>query len=67
MLFNSNRAIEFMRRCEVDVLVATSPTNVTYFSDYYSWLDSQFKEYMMSPGASSDLDQTAPYAVFPLE
>ncbi len=34
MLFNSNRAIEFMRRCEVDVLVATSPTNVTYFSDY---------------------------------
>ncbi len=67
MLFNSNRAIEFMRRCEVDVLVATSPTNVTFFSDYYSWLDSQFKEYMMNPGASSDLDQTAPYAVFPLE
>ena len=67
MLFNSNRAVEYMRRCQVDVLVATSPTNVTYFSDYYCWLDSQFKEYMMNPGASSNLDQTAPYAIFPLE
>ena len=67
MLFNKARAVEYMRRCGVDVLVATSPINITYFSDYYCWLDSLFKAYMMAPGASSNLDSTAMYAVFPLE
>ena len=38
MLFNKARAVEYMHRCQVDVLVATSSVNVTYFSDYYSWL-----------------------------
>lgn len=67
MLFNKTRAVEYMRRCEVDLLIATSPVNITYFSDYSCWLDSLFKSYMMIPGASSDLDSTAAYAVFPLE
>lgn len=67
MLFNRIRAAEYMRRCGVDVLVATSPVNITYFSDYSCWLDPLFKEYMMTPGASSDLDSTAAYAIFPLE
>ena len=65
MLFNKTRAIEYMRRCHVDVLVATSPVNITYFSDYFCWIDPLFKEYMMVPGASCDLAQK--YAVFPLE
>ena len=56
-----------MRRCGVDALIATSPVNITYFSDYQCWIDPLFKAYMMAPGAPSDLDPTAAYAVFPLE
>ena len=67
MLFNKTRAQEYMRRCGVDVLVATSPVNVTYFSDYRCWIDPLFKAYMMVPGAPSDPDPTAAYAIFPLE
>jgi Xaa-Pro dipeptidase len=65
MLFNRTRAIEYMRRYELDVLVATSPPNITYFTDYFCWLDPLFKEYMMAPGTSSEIAQR--YAVFPLE
>ena len=65
MLFNKPRAIEHMRRCGLDALVATSWANITYLTDYYSWIDPLFKEYMMAPGASSHLGQG--YAVFPLE
>ena len=67
MLFNKTRAQEYMRRCGVDALVATSPVNITYFSDYRCWIDPLFKAYMMDPGAPSDLDPTAAYAIFPLE
>lgn len=67
MLFNKKRAVEYMRGCEVDVLIAASPVNITYFSGYFSWLEPLFKEYMMAPGKSSNLDQTGPYAIFPLE
>lgn len=67
MLFNKTRAQEYMHRCGVDVLVATSPINITYFSDYRCWIDPLFKAYMMAPGAPSDLDPTAAYAIFPLE
>ena len=67
MFFNKDRAVDYMRRCEVDVLVATSPVNITYFSGYFSWLEPLFREYMMAPGKSSNLDQTGPYAIFPLE
>lgn len=65
MLFNQSRARAYMQRLGLDALVATSPCNLTYFSDWSSWLDRQFKEYMVRPGASSDLLQS--YAVFPLE
>lgn len=67
MFFNKTHAQEYMRRCDVDVLVATSPVNITYFSDYQCWIDPLFKGYMMVPGAPSDLDPTAAYAIFPLE
>ena len=65
MLFNRARAIDYMKEYGLDVLIATSPVNITYFTDYYCWLDPLFKEYMMVPGASSNLAQA--YAVFPLE
>jgi Xaa-Pro dipeptidase len=64
MLFNKSRAVEFMRNCDLDVLIATSPINITYFSGYHCWLDPLFKGYMMIPGGSSDLIQG--YALFPL-
>ena len=54
-----------MRRYDLDALVATSPANITYFTDYYCWLDPLFREHMMVPGAPSHLRQA--YAVFPLE
>ena len=65
MLFNRSRAIDYMRQYELDALVATSVVNITYFTDYFCWIDPIFKEYMMVPGASSNLGQA--YAVFPLE
>src|SRR5262249_16414767 len=64
MLLNRPRAIEFMRQCGLDALVATSMPNITYFSDYYFWLDPVFREYWMAAGASSNLGQG--YAVLPL-
>ena len=65
MLFNSQRAREEMQRCGLDALMATSAVNVTYFTDYFCWIDPVFKEYMMQPGASSSLAQL--YALFPAE
>ncbi len=65
MLFHRERAINYMREYGLDVLIATSPVNITYFTDYFCWIDPLFKEYMMVPGASSNLAQA--YAVFPLE
>ena len=53
MLFNRTRAVDYMRRSGVDVLVATSSVNITYFSDYQCWIDPLFKAYMMVPGAPS--------------
>lgn len=55
MFFNKTRALEMMQHCGLDVIVAASPVNVTYFTDYSCWIDPLFKDYMMSPGASSHL------------
>ena len=65
MLFNQTRAIDYMRRCDLDVLVAASPVNITYFAGFYNWMDPIFKTYMMDPGAPADLQQN--YAIFPRE
>ena len=65
MLLNRARAVDYMRRCGLDALVATSPVNITYLSDYYFWLDPLFREYWATPGASSSLGQN--FALLPLE
>jgi len=65
MLFNRSRAIDYMTRFGLDALIATSPVNITYFTDYYCWLDPLFKEYMTKPGGSSSIAEM--YAVFPRE
>ena len=65
MFFNKARADDYMRNYELDVLIATSFVNITYFTDYYCWIDPLFKDYMMVPGAPSRLAQG--YAVYPLD
>ena len=67
MTFNRERAIDYMSRCNLDVLVATSSTIITYFSGSACWLDSKFKQYMMMPGASDYLMPTTTFVVFPLK
>lgn len=62
MLFNAARALDYMERYGLDALVAASPVNITYFTDYFCWIDPLFREYMSSPGASSHLVQR--YAVY---
>jgi Xaa-Pro dipeptidase len=65
VLLNRQRAERLMRGCGVDALVATSPVQITYFTDYYCWLDRWFKDYMASPGAPSR--PTEMFALLPLE
>ena len=65
MLFNVERARAFIRDCGLDALIATSPVNITYFTDYFIWIDGLMKEYMVRPGGSADIAQG--YALFPLD
>jgi len=65
MLFNAERARTYMRVRGLDGLIATSPVNITYFTDYFIWIDGLMKAYMVRPGASADLSQG--YALFPLD
>jgi hypothetical protein len=55
-----------MRRHGLDALVATSPVNVTYFSDYHCWIDPLLKEYMTAPGSTEDRALKC-FAVFPAD
>ncbi|MBM3264574.1 MAG: aminopeptidase P family protein [candidate division Zixibacteria bacterium] len=64
MLLHLERARAHMRRCGLDALIATSPLNITYFTDYVCWIDPLMKAYMMSPGAPPLLAQG--YALLPL-
>jgi len=50
MTFNRERAIDYMSRCNLDVLVATSSTIITCFSGSACWLDSKFKQYYDDAG-----------------
>lgn len=64
-LFNAARAAEFMRRYDLDAILATSPASVAYVSDYHCWLDSLTKEYMLVPGGSEERALET-YALVPL-
>jgi Xaa-Pro dipeptidase len=65
VLLNSARALALMTQARLDALVITSPVNIKYFTDYWLWSDDLFREYMLSPGASSSRLQF--YAVFPID
>jgi Xaa-Pro dipeptidase len=66
VLLNRERAVMYMREHGLDAIVPASPVNVRYFTDYACWLAPLFREYMVVPGASSELSQRN-FAVFPLE
>jgi Xaa-Pro aminopeptidase len=42
-----------MQQYDLESIVATSAVNVRYFSDYFCWTDSPFKEYMVCAGNSN--------------
>jgi Xaa-Pro dipeptidase len=65
MLLNRDRATAYMREHGLDAIVGASPVNVRYFTDYACWIAPLFREYMTSPGASSELSQRN-FAVLPL-
>ena len=55
MLLHRARAIDLLKRCGVEAVIATSPTHVTYLSDYRYWLDGLMRRYMSRPGDTADL------------
>ncbi len=54
-MINRTRTLDYLKQCELDALVATSPVSITYFTGFYSWLGGQFKEFMVKPGGSGSL------------
>lgn len=55
MLIHLQRCREWLERCRLDGLIATSCPNVFYLTGYYLWIQPLFKEYMTCPGGSSEL------------
>ncbi len=62
MLLNKSRAQDYMERFGIDTLVASSPVNVSYFTDLDCWLYRVAKQYMLQPGSFDRLIQS--FAVF---
>ena len=52
---NKLRATDFMEQYDLDAIIATSPTNIYYFTGYHWWLDPLFRRYMVNPGDSDEL------------
>jgi Xaa-Pro dipeptidase len=44
-----------MRGCDIEAVVAASPTNVRYLTGYWCWLAPQFREFMVQPGGTGAL------------
>jgi Xaa-Pro dipeptidase len=65
VILDRDRADRHLRELGLDAVVATSPTNVTYVTDYRCWLAPIMRDYMVSPGASSALAHRD-FAVLPL-
>ena len=65
MLLNKTRALELMDQYGLDVIVASSPVNVSYFTGLDCWLYRSFREYMLCPGGPDQALEA--YAIFPRE
>jgi Xaa-Pro aminopeptidase len=57
VLVNQRRAEELMGRHDLRALVATTHTNVSYFTGYDCWSYSSIRENMLKPGAPESLVQ----------
>jgi Xaa-Pro dipeptidase len=57
MLVNQRRAEELMARHDLRTLIATTHTNVSYFTGYDCWQYAGFRENMLKPGATESLVQ----------
>lgn len=55
MLIDVPRSQDWLTRCYLDAIIATSWPNVLYLTGYYLWIQPVFKEYMTIPGGGSDL------------
>ena len=62
MLLHKTRALDYLQRCELAAVIATSATHITYLTDYQYWGDTVMRSYMSRPGTSSGLS-TENYAV----
>jgi Xaa-Pro aminopeptidase len=62
VLLHKTRALEYLQRCELAAVIATSATHITYLTDYQYWGDKVVRGYMSRPGATSGLG-TENYAV----
>jgi Xaa-Pro aminopeptidase len=51
-----------MASAGLDAIIATDPATVAALAGYRSWLDGQFRQFMVSPWGSGDLIRT--YAIF---
>jgi Xaa-Pro aminopeptidase len=57
MLVNQKRAEELMGRYDLRALIATTSTNVSYFTGFDCWQIADFRENMLKPGAPESLVQ----------
>ncbi len=55
MLLHKTRALDYLKRCDLSAVIATSATHITYLSDYQYWGDAVMRGYMGRPGTSSSL------------
>lgn len=55
MLLHKTRALDYLQRCDLAAVIATTATHITYLSDYQYWGDAVMRGYMGRPGTSSGL------------
>jgi Xaa-Pro aminopeptidase len=61
LIFNKDRARAYLDKYALKAVVATSPVNVSYFTDLDCWMYRSFRENMQHPGAPDSLMQS--YAI----
>ena len=62
VLIERSNLERLMASAGLDAIIATDPATVAALAGYRSWLDGQFRQFMVSPWASGDLIRT--YAIF---
>ena len=55
MLIERSNLERLMASAGLDAIIATDPATVAALAGYRSWLDGQFRQFMVSPWGSGDL------------